>query len=191
MTVETTDTTMREMGRRRSRERISVALLAVSALCALGLVLLSFMPWVTFTIYVRFVGPTTTSSLDGIDLTGMSGFGDGYLVAALAAIAAVLAARAILLPSERRLSAVGVAVSGLTSFGVALYDAVHDWGVYDPGTLWGNIYEPSQDLTDIAPALWATLMLSATLGLAGLTLTLLHERRRPEPEVPEVKEAWA
>jgi hypothetical protein len=181
------------MGDTRTDERTRI-LFALCGIMSSGLFYLAFQLWVTYRMYHRS-GGWDTGSLNGVDVTGMTAFGDGYLIGALAAVASLLAAIAILIPFAQRLSAPAIGAAGLASFGIALYDALHPWGFVDP---FGRGFAPSSDgldLTDTEPALWAILAVGAALGLAGLALTVLTNARGQHGahDVPptEVTEAWA
>ncbi len=160
-----------------------------TAVLAIAIVGLAFPLWVTSRVYHRFDG-WDVSYLHGTDVHGVTSFGDGYLVASLATVAAVVAIGAIRWPIAERPSAALIAVVGFTSFGTALYDVVHEWGYYDFGPLWGNYFDPHLDLTDTGPALWATLALSAVLGLAGTALSLAMNTRPHDAPPVYPADAW-
>jgi hypothetical protein len=170
MTVRITDTTM------RFRQR---AILAVCALAGAILLVLSFLPWLSLHTTGGFLGGSTLN-VAGHDVTQLNSSGDGYLVAGLSATIVVSACAALLLTRWRTLFVRTISVAAFVIFGIALFEVTNDWPAEYP-------YSPtpgSSDI-DIAPALWAILVVSALNSGAALALTVLqsdHSRIKPTPD---------
>jgi hypothetical protein len=166
MTVKITDTTMRNDHR---------SLLASCAVAGVALLVLSFQPWLSLHTTGGHTGGGTLS-VAGNQVTALTNFGDGYLVAGLAAAMALAAWSRIMLGTSQRFAVSTISVSGFVTLGVALSNLLHDWPAEYP-------YYPlpgSLDI-DIAPALWAVLVIGALTGFAGLALLPLQsDATRPQ-----------
>ena len=166
MTVKITDTTMRDG---------HGSLVASCAVAGVALLVLSFQPWLSLHATGGYTGGGTLT-LAGHQITALTNFGDGYLVAGLGTIMALAAWSTFMLGTSRRFAASTISVSGFVTLGVALSNLLHDWPARYP-------YYPtpgSLDI-DIAPAVWAILVIGAFTGFTGLALLLLQsDATRPE-----------
>jgi len=150
----------------------------------LALALLTFTPWLKITHFVEFLGPVARD-VDGSHVYGLTAFGDGRLAAALGIIAVVLGLAQLRLASLRRFLAPGIAIMGFVTSGIALYDALYDWGSQA-----GHLGQRPD--VDIAIGLCLTLALGLSLGIAGLLLTGLSRGTQKSAEsIREKAEGWA
>ena len=178
MTVRITDTTLRD-----ARQSWLIAGIIPSGL---AIAVLGFMPWLQFTQFAEFLGPVSWH-VSGDDVYGMTALGDGKVVGALATAVIVLALASFGLASLRQLLASGIAITGFVIFGIALYDALYDWG---SGRQGGHLNQPLD--VEIAVGLWLTLALGLTIGIAGLVLTgLSRGRQEGDESTHERAQGWA
>jgi hypothetical protein len=111
-----------------------------------------------------------------VDVEALTGFGDGYLVAALGIIVVVASILTIVASAWQRAIAPVIATSGFLIAGVALYDAfqVRRGSKYFPeSVLSGEVYD-----VDAGLALWLTLGFGIMIALTGTTLLLLPRAAR-------------
>ena len=134
-------------------------LAAYAEVAAAAVIALSFMPWVE----VSWPDSSGGYTLDirGDHTTALTSFGDGYLTAGLGAIAF---AGAILLrfrENLRRLLSGVIAICVASITGIALSNAIYDWGEH-PRTMDGA--------TRLTTELWMVMTLCLLMGATGFGL---------------------
>ena len=163
-------------------------LLAAVEIIAIAIIFTSFMTWIRFdSTELLADGPHFASvKVSGDDLTGATDPGDGLVTAIGGALAALFAVASRFAAGYRALLSAGIAIAGLTSFGVAGYDVVKDWV---PGGT-GAIIAVEVDVARY-PAMYSTAILGLALGLTGLALFIMAQRadRRRQAEAEAEAEA--
>jgi hypothetical protein len=139
-----------------------------------ALVPLAFLPWLT--IWGRHRPVHYTETISGNQIEGLSGFGDGYIVAALGAMAALAAALIFLVPRSRRLIAPFLALTAVLISGVAANDIL----LAKRGSKYFPVFTPGSEVFDVDAgiALWATLVLGIAITLGSILLFASEAPRR-------------
>jgi len=148
--------------------RTSDALLVVCVLAGVGIVVLSFMTWMDIT-FVEELGEdilTVVTHPTGTESNGLTTFGDGYLTAALGALAVALAIAYRLAGRWSFYCAGGLAVAGLIAAAIGLYNLAYNRADSGGGAFGISV----QVEVSRAPALWGLTALGLLLTVASFAL---------------------
>jgi len=174
-------------------QQASNILLAAVEIIAIAIIFTSFMTWIRFdSTELLADGPHFASvKVSGEDLAGATDPGDGVITSIGGALAALFAIASRFAAGFRVLLSAGIAIAGLTAFGVAGYDIVKDWVPGGTGAIIAVEIEVAR-----YPAMYATAILGLALGLAGLALFVMaqradRERQMAADEASEEAETWA
>lgn len=171
-----------DIGAAKPGSASSTILLAV---CLLGLlvVVLSFLPWMTYGYAARVV-------VNGIDMKGFTDAGDGWATAIAGGAAALVAIAALLWKLRGQLVGSAITAFGLVIAAIAGYDLIKPWEGPRPGFLgFVVVFEITRE-----PALWVTGASGLGIAVAGLALLVVANRRQPlmdGPNEPGETQAWA
>jgi hypothetical protein len=175
-----------EQQERTTRVRVAGVLGGCAALAAVAM---SFLPWLEVSIHGSF-GNSRVQSIDGKDLTGVTGFGDG-IATALAATAVIVSALFLVWsPSVKRLAGGLFLAAGLLIGLIGAYDILNDRD-YE-----GSSFPPFT--VDFSPTVWIYLLTTAgvVIGICGLYLIGPARRGQndgllEEATMTERAEGWA
>ena len=199
-------------------EAVRSAFVAGIAICGLAVVVLSFLPWVTFEnrfelpdplqgVSVSFSGLDISRSrdiedLEEADLPQSDGWcscdvaiGDGYFTAALGLL--IIASAGIArMGGKPALGGGATALAGLAVVALAGYNAIADWSAL----VYGGIFPVITDGT-VQPALYALIAVGAIAAIDGSSLWAISHAPEPtdeeaydyegDEEPTEGTEAWA
>jgi hypothetical protein len=185
-------------------ERTHTGLLLALGACGALMILLSALPWITFTSIdyadgLDFVTlPDTSISISGLETSRLRdtetidrgtiqevdewcscrvGFGDGYLVAGLGL--GIIAAAAIGYLSWRlRFAGMAAMAFATIALFIAGYNALGDWGAF----AWTPERQTEVLEGEITPFLWALVAVSAAAAVLGGVLWSLAPAEIEEPE---------
>jgi len=155
--------------------------LSASTVGGLLLVALAFVPWINYEFEADgfgrlggLAGPSASWNVDGFQVEGVIGFGDGYIVAAAGVVIALISAIAVLGPDRPWGALMSVLIAGGVAFGVAAYDLSRDFTERLSRTgAGGNVFGSAHGhATAALPAIACTGLAVATLG----ALLLLRQR---------------
>ncbi len=197
-------------------EPVRSALFAGIAICGLAVVVLSFLPWVTFENRIQGgFAPEVSTSFSGLDISRSRdvevvaqaeaphdigwcscdvAVGDGYFTAALGLLLIASAGMARI-GGRPALGGGAATLAGLAVVGIAGFDAVADWNAI--------VWTTSPVATDgtVQPALYALIAVGAIAAIDGAAAWTKSRAAEPtdeeaydydEDEEPmEGTEAWA
>jgi hypothetical protein len=161
-------------------------LLAASTIGGLLLIALAFVPWINYLFEADgfgrlqgMMGPWASWNVDGFNVQGLAGIGDGYIVAGAGVVVAAISAIVLLGPDRPSGALLLLLAAGGLAFGVAAYDLSREFGerMSRAGAA-GNVFGTAHgDATVALPAI-------ACIGLAVATIAaLLLLRQRNELSV--------
>jgi hypothetical protein len=168
----------------------SDALAVICGMAGAAIVALSFVTWmeIVFTeTIVRGETDTYEAVIKGTDASALTTVGDGYLTAALGLLAIGLAIAFRFVGRWGYYCAAGLALSGLLSAMIGLYNIVYDRGTSSAGALGISV----QVEVSRSPGLWALTVSAVILTIAAFALLTLAWRRVAPVEDAEEAEGAA
>jgi hypothetical protein len=182
-------------------DRTHTGIIVALAACGVLVVVLSFLPWVSFegedlvnsgtfefgvpgTELSRLRGPDYYQPADIADQTTdvctcRAEFGDGYITAILGGLIVVAAVLAVAVRGNARIAPVLAIAASLTAFALAGYNAAGEWQAVGAQTQ----DDPFVEMTGtVLPALYLLTALAAASAVLGAVLWWAHSQETEDEE---------